>query len=141
MGEYQHNLDDKGRIVVPTKLRDGLGASMVVTRGLDGCLAIYTLSHWDKIINDLAALPTTKQASRQYKRMLTAKATIANVDKQGRILIPANLASEASLTKNCVFVGVSDYVELWDQENWNQYYDESSESFEDIAEKLSEFIQ
>ena len=141
MGEYQHNLDDKGRIVVPTKLRDGLGSSMIVTRGLDGCLAIYTLASWDTIVKELAALPTTKQVSRQYIRLLTAKATEAVMDKQGRILIPTSLASEASLTKNCVFVGVSDHVELWDQQRWDQYYDASSESFEEIAEKLSEFIQ
>lgn len=141
MGEYQHNLDDKGRIVVPTKLREGLGSSMIVTRGLDGCLAIYTLASWDVIVKGLAALPTTKQVSRQYIRLLTAKATEAVLDKQGRILIPSSLASEADLTKNCVFVGVSDHVELWDQQRWDEYYNSSSESFEEIAENLSEFIQ
>lgn len=140
MGEYQHNLDDKGRIVVPTKLRDGLGSSMIVTRGLDGCLAIYTLVQWDMIVSELAALPTTKKHIRQYIRLLTAKATEATLDKQGRILIPSSLAQEASLTKQCMFVGVSDHVELWDQERWENYYDTSSDSFEDIAEKISEFI-
>lgn len=141
MGEYQHNLDTKGRIVVPTKLRDGLGSNMVVTRGLDGCLSIYTNPQWEIIVEQLGKLPTTKEVTRRYIRLLTAKATECTVDKQGRILIPSSLAQDAGLTKECVFVGVSDHVELWDLHRWNEYYDSASDSFETIAEQLTEFIQ
>ncbi len=140
MGEFQHNLDTKGRIIIPAKFRDGLGDEMVVTRWLDGCLAIYTMEKWQALYEKLQALPATKREARRFTHMIMAKASECTVDSQGRIRLPQPLIKEASLDKECVVIGVSDHVEIWDLDRWNAYYDVASESFEDIAETLTEFF-
>lgn len=140
MGEYQHNIDPKGRIIVPAKFRDELGASMVVTRGLDGCLAIYTLEQWAQVVENLKKLPSTKREVRMYTHMIMSKAAECELDNQGRIRIPLHLCTAANIEKHCVVVGVNDHVEIWDQERWNTYLETASESFEDIAESLTEFF-
>lgn len=140
MGEFQHNLDAKGRIIIPAKFRDGLGDEMVVTRWLDGCLAIYTMEKWQALYEKLQALPATKREARRFTHMIMAKASECTVDSQGRIRLPQPLIKEASLDKECVVIGVSDHVEIWDLDRWNAYYDVASESFEDIAETLTEFF-
>lgn len=140
MGEFQHNLDKKGRIIVPAKFRDELGPSMVITRWLDGCLAIYTLSQWESVNEALRKLPSTRKDSRKFMHMVMAKATQCEVDALGRILIPQTLTKEASLEKECIIVGVSDHVEIWDKVKWEAYYADASEDFEDIAEQLSEYF-
>ncbi len=140
IGEFQHNLDAKGRIIVPAKLRDELGASFVIAKGFDGCLDFWTLPAWEHRLQQIRQIPQTTSEARKFVRGLTAKATHVEVDKQGRVLVPSNLMSEAGLEKNCVIIGASDHVELWDQERWDQYYSDASESFEEVAEHLTEYL-
>ena len=141
IGEYYHNLDAKGRIIIPAKFRDELNGTFILTRGLDGCLTIYSTEKWEKIFEEINKLPETKKATRQYIRMLTAKACECTLDNQGRILIPANLSGSVNITKECVVVGANSHVEIWDKATWNAYMDDASENFEDIAESLSDLIQ
>ena len=141
IGEYYHNLDAKGRIIIPAKFRDELNGTFVLTRGLDGCLTIYSTEKWEKIFEEINKLPETKKATRQYIRMLTANACECTLDNQGRILIPANLSGSVNITKECVVVGANSHVEIWDKATWNAYMDDASENFEDIAESLSDLIQ
>ena len=141
IGEYYHNLDAKGRIIIPAKFRDELNGTFIMTRGLDGCLTIYSTEKWEKIFEEINKLPETKKATRQYIRMLTANACECTLDNQGRILIPANLSGSVNITKECVVVGANSHVEIWDKATWNAYMDDASENFEDIAESLSDLIQ
>lgn len=139
MGEFYHGLDEKGRMIMPSKLRQKLGDTVVVTRGYDGCISVYTLDGWKKIYEKLQTYPTTKKDARIYVRMLTAKASECDLDKQGRINIPTGLIEEADLGKECVIVGVVDHIEIWSKERWDAYSNDANESFEDIAEQLVDF--
>lgn len=141
MGEYHHKIDTKGRIIVPAKFREELGETMIVTRWLDGCLAIYTEEQWQQVYENLKKLPSTKREARMYTHMIMSKAAECDLDAQGRIRIPSHLSEEAKLEKDCVVVGVSDHVEIWDKERWDNYYALASENFEDIAESLTEFFE
>ena len=141
MGEYRHSLDTKNRLIIPAKFRDELGSTFVVTKGLDGCLTVYTSAQWSKIIEQLEKLPTTKKEARQYIRYITSKAQECEFDGQGRIQLPKVLVSAADIQKECVVVGAADHVEIWSQERWNAYDEEASESFESIAESLTEYLQ
>ena len=140
IGEYQHNLDAKGRIIVPSKFRDELHTTFILTRGLDGCLTIYSLKQWGKMFEEVDKLPTTKKAARQYVRMLTSTATECTLDIQGRIQIPSFLSKPVNITKECVVVGANDHIEIWDKSTWDTYYTDASNSFEEVAENLSELI-
>ncbi len=140
IGEYAHNLDAKGRIIIPAKFREALNASFILTRGLDGCLTIYSKEQWEKIFEKLNKLPSTKKATRQYIHMLTSRATECTLDNQGRIQIPSFLSKPVNIIKECVIVGVNDHIEIWNKEAWEAYYDEASESFEEVAEELSELL-
>lgn len=140
IGEYRHNIDAKGRIIIPAKFREMLAEKMIVTRGLDGCLTIYTLEEWEVIFEQLKKLPNTKRESRMYVHMLTSKAAECEVDGQGRILLPAPLLEEAAIVKECVVVGVADHVEIWAKERWDAYYEQASTSFEEVAEQLTDFL-
>jgi MraZ protein len=136
MGEFQHNLDDKGRLIIPAKFREGLGASFVVTRGLDHCLFVYPRSEWERIEAKLKALPFTRSDARAFTRFFFSGATECDLDKQGRITIPNHLREYAQLSRDCVVIGVSDRVEIWGKEMWERYCMESADSFAEIAEKL-----
>ena len=140
IGEYSHNLDAKGRIIIPSKFREELHASFILTRGLDGCLTIYSLEQWDKIFIEINKLPTTKKAARQYVRVLTSNANECMLDNQGRILIPSNLAAPVNIKKECVVVGANDHIEIWDKATWENYFDEASKNFEEVAENLSDLL-
>lgn len=140
IGEYQHNLDAKGRIIIPSKFRDELNATFFLTRGLDGCLTIYSNEQWEKMFVEVNKLPTTKKAARQYVRMLTSTATECSLDNQGRIQIPQFLSQPVNITKECVVIGANDHIEIWDKATWNSYYEDASNSFEEVAENLSELI-
>lgn len=140
IGEYSHNLDAKGRIIIPSKFRDELHSSFILTRGLDGCLTIYSLEQWEKIFQKLNKLPSTKKATRQYIHMLTSKACECSLDNQGRIQIPSFLSKAVNIVKECVVVGVNDHIEIWDKATWDAYYEIASESFEEVAEELTEFL-
>lgn len=141
MGEYRHKIDNKGRLIVPADFRDALGETMIVTRWLDGCLAIYTEEKWQEVYENLQKLPTTKREARMYIHMIMAKAAVCQIDGQGRIRIPQHLVEVANLEKNAVIVGVSDHVEIWDEARWDAYYENASENFEEIAESLTGFFE
>ena len=139
MGEFQHNIDIKGRIIVPAKFRDGLGERFVVTRGLDKCLFAYPMDEWKVLEEKLKKLPLTKKDARAFTRFFFSGALECEIDKQGRINIPQPLRNYASLEKECVIIGVSNRIELWASDSWNEYFDDSEESFAEIAENLMDF--
>ena len=140
MGEFSHNLDAKGRLIIPASFRNELGLGLVLTIGLDGCLTLYTRESWEKIYAQLSTLPTTKSQARAFVRILTSKASQVDIDAQGRILIPANLIKDANLKKECVVIGSGSKVEIWAKDKWEQYIADSQESFEELAESLTEFM-
>ena len=135
-GEYEHSVDSKGRIIMPSKYREALADEFVVTLGLDGCLFIYPNEEWEKFVMQLKELPGNKEA-RQLQRYFLAGAANVEMDKQGRFLIPAKLREAAGLTKDIVTVGVLSKLEIWDKEKWeaNNVY----ENMDEIAEHMSEF--
>ncbi len=139
MGEYKHNLDTKGRIIVPSKFRDLLSEQFVITRGLDRCLFAYTMDEWSRIEEKLKTLPLTKKDARKFTRLFFSGATNVEIDKQGRINIPQNLRDYAGLSKDCTVIGVSSRIEIWDTESWEDFYTESEDNFEEIAEDLIDF--
>ncbi|ASS91658.1 MAG: transcriptional regulator MraZ [Bacillaceae bacterium] len=139
MGEYQHTIDSKGRLIVPAKFREGLGEKFVLTRGLDQCLFGYPLSEWKVIEEKLKALPLTKKDARAFTRFFFSGAIECEMDKQGRINIAAPLLAYAKLEKECVVIGVSSRIEIWSKQNWEQYVAEQEESFEEIAENMIDF--
>ena len=135
MGEYHHSIDAKGRIIVPSKVRDGLGENFIVTRGLDGCLFLYPKCEWDKIINKYKELPDTKD-KRQFMRIFLSGATICEYDKQGRINIPNPLIEFAKLEKDCIIIGVDEKLEIWSKERWEEFIANNEENLSDIADSL-----
>ena len=139
MGEYQHSVDPKGRLIVPSKFREALGESFVITRGLDNCLFGYPMDEWRKLEEKLKSLPTTKKDARAFARFFFSGATEVEIDKQGRINLPQGLIQHASLVKECVVVGVSSKIEIWAKEAWDSYFEESESSFNEIAENLIGF--
>lgn len=140
IGEYKHNLDTKGRIIIPSKFRDELHATFILARGLDSCLTIYSLKQWEKLFEEVNKLPTTKKAARQYVRMLTSTATECSLDNQGRIIIPSFLAKPVNINKECVVIGANDHIEIWDKDTWDAYITDASNNFEEVAENLSDLL-
>lgn len=139
MGEYRHTIDSKGRLIIPSKFRDNLGESFVLTRGLDNCLFIFPQREWIIIEKKLKTLPFTKADARAFMRFFFSGASIAEVDKQGRVVIPPHLRDYAKINKDVVVIGVSNRAEVWSQELWEEYTDESRLSFEQVAEKMVDF--
>jgi MraZ protein len=139
MGEYQHTVDPKGRLIVPAKFRESLGEKFVATKGMDNCLFVYPMDEWKILEQKLKALPFTKADARAFVRFFFSGATECELDKQGRILIPANLRDYASLDKDVVVIGVSSRVEIWSKERWENYSDQAEVSYEEISEKLVDF--
>lgn len=139
MGEYQHQLDTKGRMIVPAKFRDELTEHFVITRGLDKCLFGYPLDEWKRIEEKLKTLPITKRDARKFMRLFFSGAVEVEIDKQGRINIPKNLMEYAGLSKECTVIGVSSRIEIWDRNSWNNFYDDTEEHYEEIAEELIDF--
>lgn len=139
MGEFQHSIDEKGRIIIPAKFRELLGTSFVVTRGLDHCLFVYPMEEWSLLEQKLKSLPLMKADARAFSRFFFSGATEVEWDKQGRVNLPGNLRQYAKLEKECVIIGVSNRVEIWSKETWSEYYDTSEQSFNEIAEKLVDF--
>lgn len=139
MGTFNHNIDTKGRIIIPSKLRDKMGDSVVVTKGLDGCLALYTIEKWEQLTEKLSKLPSTKKDARTYVRLVLGNAQDLEFDKQGRINLPANLQKQASLLKECIIIGVYDHVEIWNSDIYEQYLNDANDGFEDVVESLVDF--
>lgn len=136
MGEYNHSIDAKGRIIIPAKFRESLGEEFVITHGLDGCLFLYPKIEWEVFLDKLKTLPGTKEA-RQLQRYFLAGAASCELDKQGRVLIPTNLREKVALEKDIVFVGVLNKIEIWAKDSWimNNNYD----NVDDIAEDMSKY--
>lgn len=139
MGEFQHTIDTKGRLIMPAKLREKLGEKFVVTRGLDGCLFGYPLSEWAVLEAKLNEMPLAKKDARTFVRFFYSAATECELDKQGRINLPISLRNHGNLTKNCVIVGVSNRIEIWDEERWQAFSEEAEENFDEIAESMIDF--
>lgn len=139
MGEFQHNIDAKGRLIVPAKLREDLGESFILTKGLDGCLFGYPQEEWEKLEKKLNDMPLSKKESRTFVRYFYAGASEVEIDKQGRINIPQNLREHAAITKGCLVVGVSDRIEIWDEDRWQAFSTAAAENFDEIAENMVDF--
>ncbi len=136
MGEFHHNIDEKGRLTLPAKFREELGDNFIITRGLEECLFVYTNDEWKKITNKLNSLPFTKKDARSFMRFFLSGATAAEFDKQGRINITSPLVTYADLKKECVIIGVGDRLEIWSSERWNNFYDSNKDDLSNIAETL-----
>jgi MraZ protein len=139
MGEYQHTIDEKGRLTIPSKFREELSPAFVVTRGLDKCLFVYPMEEWKVLEQKLKALPMMKAEARAFSRMFFSGATECELDKQGRVNIPNTLIEHANLEKDCVVLGVSNKVEIWSKDVWEAYFQSSEASFNEIAETLIDF--
>ena len=140
MGQFHHAIDEKGRLVIPTKYRMELGESFVITRGLEKCIYVYSMSMWEKLVEKIEKLPFTKKDARVFARTFFSGATVCEFDKNGRINITSPLVEYAGLTKNCVIIGVNDRLEIWDEETFVKLLDENAEQIEEIAENLFENI-
>lgn len=136
-GEYQHTVDPKGRVIIPSKFRDELGEKFIVTKGLDNCLFAYSPDEWKSLESKLKALPFTDKDVRAFVRFFFAGAAECEVDKQGRILIPQNLREYAALEKDIYVIGVSARVEFWDKSRWESYSSDDNVSGDAIAEKMA----
>ena len=138
LGEYEHTLDDKNRITLPAKFRAAFAAGVVVTRGMDGCLYAYRQDDWHKLVDGrLAGLDPLSKEGRQMQRFFFSGAAEAELDKQGRVMIPAALIEHAGLGRNVIVAGVRDHLELWDAAAWRKEMKEVEGSAEDVAERLA----
>jgi MraZ protein len=137
IGEYRHSLDVKGRIIVPSKFRDGLGDKFVLTKGLDGCLFAYSKEEWANFEEKIKTLPLTNKDARAFVRFFFAGAVECEIDKQGRTLVPPMLREYAGLNKDLVIIGVSNRVEIWSQEKWDNYSEAEDLEADDLAEKMA----
>lgn len=140
MGEYHHNIDEKNRLIIPSKFRNELGEKFVITRGLENCLFVYSSVEWENIVNKLRTLPFTKKDSRNFTRFFLSGATECTLDKSGRVSITSPLVKYAGLTNTCVIIGANDRLEIWDEGAWNNFFDTNEENFADIAENLFEGV-
>ena len=140
IGEYHHSIDDKGRLIIPSKFRDDLGTKFIITRGIENCLFVYSLESWEKIVNKLETLPFTKKDARAFIRFFLSGASEAEFDKQGRINITSPLITYANITKECVVIGTGDRLEIWSEESWNNFFTSAKDSMSNIAENLFESV-
>ena len=138
LGEYEHTLDDKNRLTLPAKFRDAFAGGVVVTRGMDGCLSVYTQDAWDRFVSvRLEELDPFSREARQMSRFLFAGAAEAEPDKQGRVMLPPALITHAKLTREVVVAGVRDHVEIWDRATWRTHLEDVEGSAELVAERLA----
>ena len=139
-GEFEHALDAKGRVIIPSKFRDILRKKRIgkfyITRGLDRCLFVFPENEWKAQDQKFKQLPFTKQEARQFNRLYFSGALDSAPDKQGRILLPKYLKDYAHIRRDILIVGVSNRMEIWAKDKWEEFYRSSKESFEDVAEKL-----
>lgn len=136
MGEYHHTIDSKGRLIIPARFREGLGDQFVATKGLDHCLFLYPLSEWETIEKKLKTLPFTKADTRAFVRLFFSGASECEVDRQGRVLLPAKLREFARINRDVVIIGVSSRVEIWAKEEWDRFSQEAEQAYENIAESI-----
>ena len=134
MSEYNHTVDAKGRLIIPSKFRESLGDEFVISKGMDGCLFVYANDDWKAFEEKLTSLPLINKEARQFARFFLAGAAQVEVDKQGRILLPASLRSFANLDKDVVLVGVGSRIEIWDKEKYEAL--SADENMDDIANAM-----
>ena len=137
IGEYEHSLDAKGRLIMPSKLRESIGEKFIVTKGLDGCLFGFSKQEWTNFEEKLKTLPLTNKNARDFVRFFLSGATECEIDKQGRFLIVANLRQYASMEKDVVIIGVGTRIEIWDKKKWEEYNSEDNISADAIAENMT----
>ena len=138
-GEHEHTIDDKNRLTLPAKFRDALAGGVVLTRGLDDCVDVFARSDWDRLVEArLAPLDPFSKEARELKRFFFASAADAELDKQGRVLVPVSLARHARLGRDVVVAGVHDHLEIWDRAAWADHVTKVEGSADDVAERLAE---
>jgi MraZ protein len=138
-GTSHNSLDAKGRVSIPVRYREALGPSFIVTIGFDKCLCVYSFSQWHKIEKQIRRLSSTKKDMRDFSRYLFGGATEVEPDKQGRILLPANLRAYAELEKDVTILGVNNRIEIWDRAKWDERNAKAAERFNEIGETLIDF--
>jgi MraZ protein len=136
IGEYQHSVDDKGRVAIPGKFRSYLASGAVVTRGLDNCLVLYTKEEWSKMAEKLSSLPLSQQNARAFARLMLAGAMDVEMDKQGRIILPSYLKQFAGITKEVIIAGLFNRLEIWSADAWKEYRGKAEKDSNNIAEQL-----
>ena len=136
MGEFHHNLDEKSRLIIPSKFRSELGERFIITKGLDKCLFVYSEVEWNKIMQRVGSLQFTKKNVRAFERTFVGGASQIEFDKQGRINITSPLVHYAGINKECVIIGVNERLEIWSLEEFNRYMKENEESLEEITEDI-----
>ena len=137
IGEYEHSLDAKGRLIMPAKLREDIGEKFIVTKGLDGCLFCFSQNEWTNFEEKLKTLPLTNKNARDFVRFFLSGAMECEIDKQGRFLIASNLREYAKLEKDAVIIGVGTRLEIWNQANWKAYNSDENISADAIAENMT----
>ena len=137
IGEYEHSVDNKGRITMPAKLKTEIGEKFVITKGLDGCLFVYSQEEWVNFEEKLKTLPLTNKNARDFVRFFLSGAIECELDKQGRFLITSNLREYATLEKDIVIIGVGTRLEIWNREKWKKYSSDENISADEIAENMT----
>lgn len=137
IGEYSHSIDTKGRLIMPAKLKEDIGEKFIITKGLDGCLFVYSQKEWQAFEEKLRTLSTYQRDARALTRFFLAGATECETDKQGRFLIASNLREFAGLEKEVVIIGVLDKIEIWSKDKWLKYSEEENMAADEIAEKMA----
>lgn len=137
IGEYEHSVDVKGRMIMPSKLREHIGEKFIITKGLDKCLFAYSKSEWTNFEEKLKTLPLTNKNARDFVRFFLSGAVECEIDKQGRFLVPANLRTYANIDKEIVIIGVGTRLEIWNKESWTNYSSEENISADEIAENMT----
>ena len=137
IGQYEHSLDAKGRLIMPAKLREDMGEKFIITKGLDGCLFGFSQSEWENFEAKLKTLPLTNKNARDFVRFFLSGAMECEIDKQGRFLISSNLRKVATLEKEVVIIGVGTRIEIWDKNKWEKYNSEENISADSIAENMT----
>ena len=137
IGEYEHSVDAKGRLIMPAKLRDEIGEAFIITKGLDGCLFAYSKKEWTAFEEKLGSLPLSSKNARDFTRFFLSGAVECEIDKQGRFLISGNLREFAKLEKEVVIIGVNTRIEIWSKEKWQEYSQNDSINVDEIAENMT----
>jgi len=136
MGEFQHSLDEKGRLIIPAKFREELGEKFVLTRGLDNSLFVYPIDQWRLLEEKIKELPTSRADTRAFVRLFFSGAVETEQDKQGRMTIPQHLREHAKIERDVYIIGVSTKIEIWAKETWEEYTAQARQSYEEIAENI-----
>ncbi len=137
IGEYEHSLDAKGRLIMPAKIREDIGEKFIITKGLDGCLFGFSQNEWTNFEEKLKTLPLTNKNARDFVRFFLSGAIECEIDKQGRFLIASNLREYGALEKEAVIIGVGTRIEIWNKDKWKTYNSEENISADEIAENMT----